>query len=187
VLHGHTIFREADRHGGGKVYAEGMASRCQTRDSGDYAVKHNPWAYFVDERDLCRRGDVSLTAFAGDARAGRLPTVGMVVPDMCDSAHDCSLATADSWLHAEVGTVLRGRDWASGHLAVVITADEDDGADRNRVLTVLLDPGLRHEVVHSRLDHYSLSRSASDVARGSRLDDASRARSLLGAFGVPVR
>lgn len=45
------------------VYAEGMPEPCALRDGGHrYAVRHNPWTYFVDERDLCAHHDVALDA-----------------------------------------------------------------------------------------------------------------------------
>jgi hypothetical protein len=37
-----------------KVYAEGMPSNCATEDSGEYAVKHNPWAYYLTEHRPAR-------------------------------------------------------------------------------------------------------------------------------------
>jgi len=166
------------------IYAEGMTRRCQRTDGGRYAVRHNPWTYFRSERRMCRRRDVPLRALAVDVAANELPRVGMVVPDICDDAHDCSLARADGWLRHHVGTVLRGPDFASGHLAVVVTADEDDGDHGNRVLTVVAHPRLHHEVVRRSLTHYALSRSYAEVANVDPLANAARARSLLGAFGL---
>ena len=89
-----------------KTYAEAMPSRCALTSTAKYAVKHNPWAYFVDERSACDRYDVPLTALAADARTGNLPNAGMVVANMCHIAHDCPLGTADAWLRHHVGPVL---------------------------------------------------------------------------------
>ena len=108
-----------------------MPGSCVTTPAGEYAVKHNPWAYFVDERTACERYDVPLDRLAADARAGTLPDAGMVVADLCHIAHDCPLATADAWLRDEVGPVLAGPDFTSGRLVVVITADEDDQSAGN--------------------------------------------------------
>jgi len=161
-----------------------MTSRCQQVDGGRYAVRHNPWTYFRSERGLCRRHDVPLRRLHADVDAGDLPRVGLVVPDVCNDAHDCSLSRADAWLRRQVGTVLDGPDFSSGHLAVVVTADEDDRLHGNRVLTVVAHPGLHHAVVRRDLTHYALSRSYAEAAGVRPLGHARDARSLLQAFGL---
>ena len=180
-----SVFGRAVRAGrAATVYAEGMTSRCEHVDDGQYAVRHNPWTYFRSEHRLCHRNDVRLGRLSGDVDSGELPRVGLVVPDLCNDAHNCSLGHADAWLKDEVGRVLDGPDFASGHLAVVVTADEDDGGQDNRVLTVVAHPRLHHLVVHRKLSHYSLSRSYAEAAGIKPLRKAADARSLLGAFGL---
>jgi acid phosphatase len=161
-----------------------MTSRCQLDNGGRYLVRHNPWTYFRSERRLCRRHDVPLRKLRGDLDSGSLPRVGLVVPDACHDGHDCSLATADAWLRRHAGRVLRGPDFASGHLAVVVTADEDDGDHGNRVLTVVAHPRVHHEVVRRNLTHYSLSRAYAEAAGIAPLRHAASSRSLLRAFGL---
>ncbi|MBA8795399.1 acid phosphatase [Friedmanniella endophytica] len=185
-LHGSTVFGQAVRAGRtARVYAEGMPSPCSTVDGGRrYAVRHNPWAYAVDERTLCRRDDVPFSRFAPDVAAGRLPTVGLVVPDTCHDAHDCPLATADIWFAGLMATVTAGPDWRAGRLAVVLTADEDDRRAGNRVLTVVIHPSVHHRVVTRRLGHPSITRLGQRVA-GVPLTGAARtAPSLATAFGL---
>jgi hypothetical protein len=184
-LSGPTVFgRAIDAGGTAKLYAEAMDTHCQLESSGNYAVKHNPWAYFVDERALCDRYDLPLRRLGRDADAGHLPTVGMVIPDLCNDAHDCTLGRADGWLKKKVGRVLAGPDWKSGHLAVVITADEDDRLHGNVVLTVVAHPALSHVVVTTRLGHYGLSRSYSQVSGATPIGHAADAPSLLKKFGL---
>jgi hypothetical protein len=184
---GSSVFGDAVRTGSSaRLYAEAMTSPCQQESAGRYAVKHNPWAYFEDERSLCEAHDVSFDQFAGDVTAGRLPAVGMVIPDMCNDAHDCSLATADRWLRREIRRVMRAPDWTSGQLAVVVTADEDDRAHDNHILTIVAHPRLHHDVVSRRLDHYALSRSYAEVAGIAPLGEAAHAPSLLGQLGLTV-
>jgi acid phosphatase len=79
-----------------------------------------------------------------------------------------------------------GPDWASGHLAIVVTADEDDRRSHNRVLTVVMHPSLRHKVVADRLTHYSLTRLYDDVLGAPHLRKARRAPDMAAAFGLPV-
>ncbi|MFN8193748.1 MAG: alkaline phosphatase family protein [Nocardioidaceae bacterium] len=167
------------------LYADGMPTVCATADGGDrYAVRHNPWAYFLNERASCRAHDRPIAALAPDVRAGRLPDVSFVIPNTCNDAHDCSLATADAWIGAQLDALLAGPDWASGHLAIVVTADEDDHNEGNRVLTLVLHPALDAVVVHTPLTHFSLSRALSEVVGAPPLGQAAQASSLLDAFGL---
>jgi acid phosphatase len=188
-IHGHSVFGLALRHGRtAKVYADGMPHRCDLSSGGtDYAVKHNPWAYFVDERRACRRHDVPVRQLARDVAAGRLPNAGMVVPNLVHDAHDGSLAQADAWIRQKVDMIRRGRDWTSGRLAIVITADENDGRSGNRVLTVVASRSVPHRVVRRRLTHYSLTRLYLDVLGVRRIRRARTAPSMTAAFRVPVR
>ena len=163
-LHGPTVFGQALALGRtAKVYAEAMPGNCATDSADRYAVKHNPWPYFVDERDSCQRYDVPLTDLAGDVDAGTLPHAGMVIPDLCNDAHDCDLSVADGWLREQLGPVLRGPDWKAGRLMVVVTADEDDHSQGNLVLTAVLHPSLQGVVVDTPLTHYSLTRLYDEV------------------------
>jgi acid phosphatase len=180
-----SVFGRAIKTGAtATTYAEGMTARCQLVNGGRYAVRHNPWTYFTSERKLCRSHDVRLRKLEADVDAGTLPRVGMVIPDLCNDAHDCGLATADRWLHRRVGLVLGGPDFASGNLVVIVTADEDDRHSGNRVLTVVAHPSLDHEVVTKALTHYSLSRAFAEAGGFKPLGRAVGAPSLLAAFGL---
>jgi phosphatidylinositol-3-phosphatase len=171
-----------------KVYAEGMTSNCQLTSSGTYAVRHNPWAYFTDtaERDGCKSFDVPEVQLASDVSNGALPNVGMVVPDLCHDAHDCSLGTADDWFKSRMQAIMAGPDWASGHLAVVLTADEAAYASPdNRVLTVVMHPSLDSTVVSTPLTHYSLTALLDDVIGAAPRNNAATAPDMRGAFQLP--
>ena len=150
-------------------------------------VRHNPWAYFVDERSACLKYDVSAASLTGDAAAGRLPDAGMVVPNLIHDAHDGTLAQADSWLARQVAAVMRGPDWRSGRLAIVVTADEDDGRHANRVLTVVASLRAGRGVVTTPLDHFSVARLYDEVLGLPLLRQAAYAPSMARAFAIPVR
>lgn len=184
-LSGASVFGRALASGHtAKLYAESMPANCTLEPAGNYAVKHNPWAYFTAERAACRRNDVPLSALSGDVSHGRLPNVGMVIPNLCSDAHDCSLATANRWLRTKVGAVEAGSDFTSGRLAIVITADEDDHSQGNKVLTVVLQASLHGKVVRAALNHYGLSRSLSEITHTRPLRHARGTTSVLGAFGL---
>jgi acid phosphatase len=187
-ISGPSVFGAALESGhSARLYAEDMPGSCVTTSAGQYAVKHNPWAYFVDERTACQQYDVPLTGLASDARAGTLPDAGMVVANLCNIAHDCPLGTADAWLRDHVGPVLAGPDFTSGRLVVVITADEDDRSSDNAVLTVVASRDMAgHQVVASPLTHLSLSRLYAEVLGFAPLRGAATAPSLATAFHLPV-
>lgn len=191
-LAGSSVFGQALSHGRtAKVYAEDMGRSCQTGSTGRYAVKHNPWAYFSDpvERAACGERDVPAgTPAAGalrtDTAQGRLPNVGLVIPDLCHDAHDCSLDAADRWLSRWVPVWQAGPDFRGGRLAVVVTFDEDDRSQGNRVLTVVVHPALRAVTVAAPESHLTLSAWLSVVAGAPALRDAAGRRSLGRAFGL---
>ena len=170
------------------VYVDGMPGNCATSSGGSsYAVKHNPWAYFTGERASCRRYNVPVGALGGAIARATLPNVGMVVPNECHDAHNCSLGTADAWFKGWMTRILQGPDWKSGHLAVIVTADEDDHSGSNTVLTVVIHPSQRGHVVTAPLTHYSLTRLYEEVTHTRYLFGAASARSMATAFGLPLR
>jgi acid phosphatase len=177
------------RHGTAMTYAEGMPRACSRVGAGRYAVKHNPWAYF--SRPASRAGCGTHDVPAGTPRsgrlrsdvvAGRLPQVGLVIPDLCHDAHDCSLAEADAYLHDVMATVLAGPDWQSGRLAVVITFDEVEENATGTLLTTVVAPGLHAARVTVPLDHYAWCRWMTDLVGAPPLRLAARAPSLGRAF-----
>lgn len=171
------------------MYSEGMRGRCALESGGQrYAVRQNPWAYFVSERRLCRQNSVSMRPFKADVSAGGLPNAGLVVPNLCHDAHDrdCDLGDAEAWLNDTIGSVLAGPDSASGALAVVVTADEDDHSQDNRLHTVVLHGSQSHRVVRDQLDHYSLARLYGQVLGRPQLRGGKNATEMARAFDLPL-
>jgi hypothetical protein len=186
-LRGHTVFSRAVRAGDdARVYAQSMPGRCTLTDSGDYAVRHNPWAYFVSDRSDCDRFDRPFGAFAPDVSAGTLPNAGLVIPNLMHDAHDGTLAEADAWFAAQMEKVFAGPDWASGRLAVVLTADEDDWNSGNRVLTVVIHPSQHGNVVGASLNHYALFELYEDVLGLPHRRRHVQSPSMARAFGLPL-
>ncbi|MDX6197422.1 MAG: phosphatidylinositol-3-phosphatase [Actinomycetota bacterium] len=172
-----------------KTYAESMPTACARTSTSRYAVKHNPWAYFTDaaSRAHCNRFDVPLGSTAAgalraDVDAGMLPTVGLVIPDICNDAHDCSLATADDWLNRWLGVIRQGADYRAGRLVIVVTFDEDDYSADNTVQTVVVSPYTSHVVANRALTHYSLTRYLAELTATSPLRAAATAPSLRTDF-----
>lgn len=174
-----------------KTYAEDMPSNCALSSSGGYAVRHNEWAYFADtaERSGCNVNDVPMgTTSSGnllnDINAGGLPVTGQMTPNLCNDAHDCSLATADNWLNLWVPKLMAGPDYLSGNLTILITADEDDSTAANNVAFVVIDPRLSAKTVTSAANHYSLTRWLDANASAPLLRNAATAADLKSAFGL---
>jgi phospholipase C len=177
--------------GTAKTYAEAMPGSCATASSGTYAVKHNPWAYFSDpvSRANCQRFDLpSGTSTAGalhdDINAGTLPTVGLLIPDLCNDAHNCPLSTADNWLQQWIPTLMQGPDYRAGRLTIVVTFDEDDNTGSNVVLTTVVAPDIARITNQTPLTHYSLTRYLAEIAGAPPPAKAAAAPSLRDAFGL---
>jgi hypothetical protein len=143
-----------------KTYAEGLPSPGYPGpSSGRYAKKHDPFAYFPDvANDPQRRARiVPLTRLASDLRGGTLPSFSLVVPDLCHSMHDCSIAVGDAWLRRTVPPLLSLRK-----SVVFVVFDEGSSNIRGGGHTVALALGraVRPRSRFTRVTgHYGLLRT----------------------------
>jgi hypothetical protein len=187
-LKGPSVFGNTIEAGGtAKIWADSMGSEtCKPTDSGKYAPRHVPWNYFIDERQLCQQFVVDGGQFAGDVASGNLATVGMFIPDNCHNAHDCSIGTTDDWISSQVEVAMSGPDWKTGRLAIIITADEDNKKSGNRILTVVLHPSQKNNVVTAPMSLYSLHRLLADVGDTQPMNKGATAPDMAKAFGLPV-
>ena len=174
-----------------KAYIEDMPGPCTLVSGGDYAVKHNPWAYFADQTDRgnCQNFDVPAGTPTGgalhdDVQAGTLPTVGLLIPNLCHDAHNCPLGTADAWLQQWLPVLMQGPDYLAGRLAIVITFDEDDNSGDNTVLTTVIARTVHHVSAATPLTHYSLTRYLAELTATPPPAEAATAASLGTAFGL---
>jgi acid phosphatase len=169
-----------------KTYSESMTSNCGLVTVSPYAVKHNPWTYFgsASTRANCNKYDVSTAGLAADATANALPNVGFVVPNLVNDAHNGSLTTADNWLKTNLSKVLASSDFTSGKLVVIVTADEDDSSQGNKVLTVVMHAGTAHRVVTTHLTHYSWTRYMAQITATTPLLSGATAPDMKAAFGI---
>jgi len=164
-----------------RSYEESMPRPCDRSDSGAYAVRHNPWAYIPGETAACRSGDVpagtpSGGALASAVRAGTLPSVGLITPNLINDAHDGTLGQADAWLRRWIPVIMSGPDWRHGRLAIAVVFDE--GEPGLRVPFVLIAPGLSGAVVRQPLDHYALTRLIEEIIGAPPLRQAAGAPDL---------
>jgi acid phosphatase len=114
-----------------KSYAEDIPSVGYTGgDSGRYAVRHNPLAYFTDVQNDTRQVQnlVPFSQFATDLNAANLPNFSFIVPNLCNDAHDCSLATADAWLKTNIDPLVQSSQFQKDGLLIILF-DEADTLD----------------------------------------------------------
>jgi acid phosphatase len=143
---------------------------------GTYARKHNPWADFPA---LPASVNQPLAALPSDF--ARLPTVAMIVPNLCHDMHDCSVATGDEWSRQHLAGYAR---WAQTHGSLlIVTFDEGDGSDSsNHIPTFVAGQGVRPAVSGQRIDHYTLLRAIEDFYGLAPLGRARDARPLTGIW-----
>ncbi|MER7751662.1 alkaline phosphatase family protein [Kitasatospora sp. NPDC097643] len=138
-------------------YSEGLPSPGYTGcDSGGYARKHNPW---VDFTDLPPAVNQPFSAFPHDYAT--LPTLSFVIPDLDHDMHDGSVRQGDTWLQQNLAGYA---DWARAHNSLlVVTWDEDDGGQDNRIPTVIVGQQVAPGGYDERIDHYRLLRTLEDA------------------------
>lgn len=114
-----------------RSYAEDLPSVGYTGgDTGRYVVRHNPLAYFTDvQNDPAQAQNlVPFSQFATDLSAANLPDYSFIVPNLCNDAHDCSLATADAWLNTNIKPLIQSPQFQMDGLLVILF-DEADTLD----------------------------------------------------------
>lgn len=133
-----------------RSYAEGLpAPGSKVCASGRYARKHAPWTNFTN---VPASAQLPFTSFPRDY--SKLPDVSWVIPDLCHDMHDCSVASGDSWLKAELGGYAR---WAKDHSSLlVVTFDEDDYSGDNRIATIFYGGDVRPGRYDEHITHLNV-------------------------------
>lgn len=90
-------------------------------DVGLYARRHCPLSYFSDVINSTneRSNLVPFTEFASDLAAGHLPQYSFITPNLCNDAHNCSLATADGWLKKHIAPLIASSTFKNGGLLII--------------------------------------------------------------------
>ena len=183
-----NLFRQVRATGrASRSYEESMTSPCQLADSGRYAVKHNPAAYYVggDDRSACQRDDVALGtpgqgALADDLAHDTLPAFAFVTPDLCDDTHDCPVAAGDAWLGQWLPTILESAAYRRGDTIVFIVWDEP-----TPMPLIAISPAIaRGTTTTAPFDHYSLLRTTEELLGVPFIGHAATANSMRAALGL---
>jgi len=150
-----------------KEYAESMPAPCYLADSGNYAVRHNPFAYYTDitgNSAYCDQHVVPMndtTGLVQDLQSGSLPNFSFVTPNLCDDGHDsCNSALtqvkqADKWLSLMVPKIINSPEFAS--TALFIVYDEGTTSPSSQVVCIVVSPFVRTGYVSNPYyTHFSL-------------------------------
>ncbi|MHB1864539.1 MAG: alkaline phosphatase family protein [Candidatus Saccharimonadales bacterium] len=141
-----------------KEYAESMPSPCYAYNSGEYAVKHNPFMYYPDitsNPSRCANHVVPFSQFASDLNTN-LPNYSFITPNLCNDMHDCSIQTGDTWLSEQVPKILASKDFSEQKSLLVITWDEGYSSN-NTVLVIFAGSAAKTGYVSTQsYNHYSL-------------------------------
>ena len=106
-----------------KSYAEDLPSIGYTGgNSGNYAVRHNPLAYMaVVQNDPAQKQNlVPFSQFPADLPTANLPQYSFIVPNLCSDAHNCSLATADTWLQDHIKPLIDSPQFQKDGLLIIV-------------------------------------------------------------------
>jgi len=156
------------------IYSENMPSAGFTGCGSDdklYRRKHNPVPDFTAVPAEANR---PFSDFPSDY--SKLPEVSFVVPNMMDDMHDGTPAQADAWLRTKLDAYAK---WTmSHHSLLIVTWDEDEGADNNRVMTLVLGQDVKPGKYDQRLDHYDLLRTLTDMYGADPVGKAAQAVGL---------
>jgi hypothetical protein len=163
-----------------RAYMEDLPAPCFAGASaGEYAKKHDPFAYYTRIASSPRRcaNIVPLTRLSADERAASLPRFIWITPNLCHDMHDCPVSTGDRFLSGLVPSLLR----ALGPGGVLfLTWDEgstDAGCCRlasgGHIATIVAGPGARPGARLARpSDHYSVLGTVEDLFGLPRLRGA---------------
>jgi phospholipase C len=171
-----------------KTYAEGLPRPgFDGATRGLYAKKHNPFLYFDNVLSQRARRDrvVPLSQFYRDLARGNLPDYSLVIPDLCNSAHDCPFAEGDEWLQGFLKPLLGSRHLERS--VIFVTFDEGNVGDMRegggRIPTLVLGPLVRSGARDSaHLTHYSLLRTIEDSWHLPHLGRSGAAEPILGIW-----
>lgn len=170
-----------------RSYEESMPANCELSNAGEYAVKHNPAAYYTGIASQCASSDVPLGTpssgpLASALKRNTLPAFSFVTPNLCNDMHDCSVTTGDGWLRSWLLTIMATNTYRSGKLVVFVTWDEGEG-DSNQVATLVLSQWTRPGTRSARaFSHYSLLRTSEELLGLGRLGGAAAGASMRGTF-----
>ncbi|KAA6461818.1 hypothetical protein DYQ86_09195 [Acidobacteria bacterium AB60] len=114
-----------------KVYAEGISQGYLGGNTGNYVIRHNPFAMLSDvagSPQVASQVIQPFSQFGADVANKALPEFSFIVPDIMDDAHSGTPQQADTWLQTNVVSVLSGMPaFQPGGDGVLIVAFDEAG------------------------------------------------------------
>jgi acid phosphatase len=85
---------------------------------------------------------VPFTEFSSDLTSGHLPNYSFITPNLCNDAHNCSLATADAWLKKNIAPLISSSVFKDGGLLIIVFDESanDNSHGGGRVAWVAVSP-----------------------------------------------
>jgi phosphatidylinositol-3-phosphatase len=170
---------------------ESMKTNCEQKNDGNYAVRHNPAAYYTNISDICADKDIPLPA-SGSLTGDLSAKFTFVTPDVCDDMHSvCStsvngseLQTGDKFLSNFVPKLINSNEYQTGKTAIFMTFDEG-GSGPNSVVTEVIAPTVTPGTKSNTLfSHYSLLGTTEEMLGLPKLGNAATAASMKSDFGL---
>ena len=113
-------------------------------DGGAYVARHVPLNYMTDVQNSPAQllNVVPFTQFAADLASGALPDYSFITPNMCDDAHDCSLAISDAWLQKNIDPLVQSAQFQKDGLLVIAFDESANDATHGggHVVAVVVSP-----------------------------------------------
>ncbi len=180
-----------------KAYEENTTGTvCPLTDSGEYAVRHDPFVYFDDiTNHLNPKGAYCIahvrpyTELATDLKNGTVAKYNFITPNVCDDMHDnCNgdpIAQGDTWLSKNVPAILNSAVYKKGG-ALFITWDEANSGD-GPIGMIVLSPFAKGKGYSNKIHytHGSTLRTIEEVFGVTPLlGDAAKEKDLSDLFSV---
>jgi phospholipase C len=175
-----------------KTYQEDMPSPCYVGDTNIYVQKHNPFIYFDPIRTdttRCQRSVLPLIALQTDIAAGSLPNFMFIMPNLCNSAHDCTLDISDAWLTKLLAQLVPALDSSGESYAIFMLFEEGQGNHSccglpteagGRVPVVIYSPLVKNGFEdNTPYTHYSLLKTIAQAWGLQYLGHAAEANNAL--------
>jgi hypothetical protein len=117
-----------------KTYQEGIDGKsCPVRDidKGKYAVRHNPFMYFLDvtsNEAYCNEHVRPYSQLAADLRDNKVKGYNFIKPNLIHDMHDGTVKQGDDWLSKELPVILASQAYGDGAI-IFVTWDESELGD----------------------------------------------------------
>jgi len=148
-------------------YIEDMGTPCNLTKNGNYDPDNLPFLFFQNiggaDRTRCKDKIRPITQLWADLQsASTTPNFVWFEPNSCNSMHNCSTATGDTWFKNNLPKILQSPAWTQQRSLLIITFDEDDNVSGQAIPTIVVaSPGITKTGFKSpvRYTHYSMLRA----------------------------